>query len=158
MSGDSGWSMVFSPGFRLLGWRLEGQRGRRAFSSVVWLELAWWTSAPSSLGQKTGPPLTSARLRLQATGQSRRRFLPGRAGVSPAWHGGWGFGWALRGGCFAKVSLVGGLQPFQALGRRRRRRKGTRSPCQPAWAPIISLLLPLSRTQQDRGIPTPFLQ
>lgn len=124
---------------------------------MVWLELPWWTSAPSFLGQKTGPPPTSARLRLQAAGQSRRLFLPGRAGVSPAWHGGWGFGWALRGGCFTKVSLVGGLQPFQALGRRRRR-KGTRSPCQPAWAPTISLLLPVSRTQQDKGIPIPFLQ
>lgn len=119
---------------------------------MVRLELAWWTSAPSFLGQKTGPPLTSARLCLHAAGKSRRLLLPGWAGLSPARHGGWGLEWALKGGCFAKVSLVGGLQPFQALGRRRRR-KGTQSPCQPAWARIISLLPPYQPSPTRQGHP-----
>lgn len=44
---------------------------------VGYLEPAGWMPDPSSPGQKTGPPLTSALLSLHASGASGWLFLPG---------------------------------------------------------------------------------
>lgn len=77
------------------------------------------------------------------------------AGISPAWHGDRGLGWALRGEEPSQGQPLGRPEALPGPGRGEREKGNSQSPLA-GWGPVISLLPPRQPSAKSLGILRPF--